>query len=189
MDQSREQVNHNDEAHGETAETAKLVQENKLAQVVHSGVDPATTLRKQNLPVVGSHRIRVRIANELRLEQREVLEKECREVTIFSEMQQILHMQRIDAIFRVVVDELVGDEERLVRIRGAETIEGEATGQASDGTEEGLEGLGQVVRNVVLVHLYSYEIVLTEAWKFCLPGSSSTTILPRSQAWFHHRYR
>ena len=75
------------------------------------------------------------ITDELGPETREVLEQERGEVTIFSEMQKVLHVQRIDAIFRIVVDELVGDEEWLVRIRGAETIEGEATGQASDGTE------------------------------------------------------
>ena len=72
---------------------------------------------------------------------------------ILSEMQEILHMQRIDVIFRVVVDELVGDEVRLEGIRGAETIEGEATGQTSDGSEQRLEGLRHVMRDEVFVDL------------------------------------
>ena len=129
------------------------------------------------------------IRNELRPERREMLEKERGEVTILSERQQVLLVKSVDVRIRVLLDDAVGDDDGATLVRSTNAIHGETTWQASDGTEEGLEGLGQVVRNVVLVHLYSYEIVLTEAWKISLPGSSSTTILPRSQAWFHHRYR
>ena len=86
LDKRRHEIKHDDEAHGETAEAAKLVKEDKFAQVVHGRVDPAATLRQQDLPVVGSNRERMGIANELSLEEREVLEQESRQVTIFSEM-------------------------------------------------------------------------------------------------------
>jgi len=47
------------------------------------------------------------------------------QVTIFTEMQEILHMQGVDAIFRVVLDELVRNERGLVRVGGSQAIEGE----------------------------------------------------------------
>ena len=134
-DDGGQQVKHDDEAHGETAEAAKLVKEDKFAQVGHGRVDPAATLRQQDLPVVGSNRERMGIANELSLEEREVLEQESRQVTIFSEMQQVLHVQRVDAILRIVLDKLVADEQRLVCVRRPETIERETTGQTGDGSE------------------------------------------------------
>ena len=118
-DDGGQQVKHDDEAHGETAEAAKLVEEDELAQIVNGGVDPAATLRQQDLPIVGSNRERMGIADELGLEEREVLEQKSRQVTILSEMQQVLRVQRVDAVLRVVLDHLVGDEERLVRVRGS----------------------------------------------------------------------
>ena len=50
------------------------------------------------------------IPNELGLEEREVLEEQRSKVSIFTKMQKVLHMQRVNAILRVVVDKLVGDE-------------------------------------------------------------------------------
>ena len=69
-------------------------------------------------------------------------------------MQEILHVQRIDTVLGVVLDNLVADEERLVRIRGAETVERETTGQTGDGTEQTLESLGHVMRDEVFVDLH-----------------------------------
>ena len=68
-------------------------------------------------------------------------------------MQQILHVQRVDAILGVVLDDLVADEQRLVRVRCAETVEGETTGQTGDRAEQRLECLRHVVGNEVLVNL------------------------------------
>ena len=81
------------------------------------------------------------ITDELSLERREVLQQQGRKVPILSEMQQILHMQRVDAVLRVVVNELVGDEQRLVRVGCAQTVEGETTGETGDRTEKGLKAL------------------------------------------------
>lgn len=69
-------------------------------------------------------------------------------------MQQILHVQRVDAILGVVLDDLVADEQRLVRVGCAETVEGETTGQTGDGAEQRLERLRHVVGNEVLVNLH-----------------------------------
>ena len=94
------------------------------------------------------------VPDELRLVVREVLEQQCGQVTIFTKVQQVLHVQGVDAILRVVVDDLVADEQGLVGIRGAETVERETTGQTSDGAEQTFESLGHVVRNEVLVDLH-----------------------------------
>ena len=67
-------------------------------------------------------------------------------------MQQILHVQRVNTILGVVLDDLVADEQRLVRVGCAETVEGETTGQTGDAAEHGFERLVQVVRDVVLEH-------------------------------------
>ena len=69
-------------------------------------------------------------------------------------MQQILHVQRVDAILGVVLDDLVADEQRLVRVGCAETVEGKTTGQTGDGAEQRLERLRHVVGNEVLVNLH-----------------------------------
>ena len=93
------------------------------------------------------------VPNELRLEAREMFEEERGQVTIFTEVQEILHMQGVDAIFRVVLDELVRDEQGLVRVGGPQAIEGETTRQTSDGAEKTLECFSHVMRDEVFIHL------------------------------------
>jgi hypothetical protein len=91
-------------------------------------LDPATTLREQDLPVVGRDRVRLGVADELCLVKRKVLEEEGREVPIFSEMEEVLHVEGVDAVLGVVMDKLIGDQEWLVGVWGAEAVESEATG-------------------------------------------------------------
>ena len=52
------------------------------------------------------------------------------------------------------MNDLVADEQRLVRVRSAKTVERETTGQTGDGTEQTLECLGHVVGDEVLVDLH-----------------------------------
>lgn len=132
MDDSGQQINHDDETHRETAETAKLIQEHKFREIVYRGIDPTSTLRKQNLPIVWCNSIGMRITNELGLEVREMFEKKRGQITIFTEMQQVLHVQSIHTILRVVLNELIRDEQWLVRVGGSETVESETTGKTGD---------------------------------------------------------
>ena len=76
LGKSRQEINHNNEPHRETTEAAQLLQENKFAKIVHSRVDPATTLRQKDLPVIGSNSEGMCVADELRLESREVFKQE-----------------------------------------------------------------------------------------------------------------
>jgi len=77
---------------------------------VNCRVDPAATLRQQNLPVIRSHGVRMSIPDELGFEEREVLEEQRGKVSIFTKMQKVLHMQCVDTILRVIVDKLVQEE-------------------------------------------------------------------------------
>lgn len=120
---------------------------------MHRRVNPTSPLTEQNLPIIRRHRVRMRISHELRLETREVLQQQSREVPILSEMQQILHMQCVDPVLRIVVYELVRDEQRLVRVRCPQAVERETTRQTGDGTKERLERLGHVMRDEIFVDL------------------------------------
>jgi len=72
------------------------------------------------------------VSDKLRLESREMLQQERRQVTIFTKMEQVFHVQRIHAIFGIVGDELVRDEKRLVGVGRAQSVESETTGQTGD---------------------------------------------------------
>lgn len=94
------------------------------------------------------------IPDELCLVVAEVFEEKCSQVSIFTEVQQVLHVKRVHAVLRIVVDDLVGDEEGLVRVVGSEAIHGETTRQTSDRAEETFERLGHVMGDEVFVDLH-----------------------------------
>ena len=113
------QINHDHETHTEATETTQLLQRNQFDQVVHSGVDPATTLRHEDGetirgdgPGVCSHRV---LCLVLGVE----LDKQRSQITIFSEMQQVLGVESVDAVLGVLVDDSVCDEQGTVRVRSA----------------------------------------------------------------------
>lgn len=105
-----QQVDHDDESHGETAETAQLLKEDELAKIMDCGIDPTTSLRQQDFPIVGGDSICVSVSDELGPEKREVLEKQSGEEPILSQMQQILRVKCVDPVFRVLSNDLVRDE-------------------------------------------------------------------------------
>jgi hypothetical protein len=78
----------------------------------------------------------VRVPYKLGLVRREVLEHKGSEVPVFSEMKQILQVKRVDPILRVVVDDLVGDEEGFMGVGRTKAVHGETAGKACDGSEE-----------------------------------------------------
>ena len=92
------------------------------------------------------------VRSELRPERREMLEQQRRQETIFSERQQILLVQGIDVWLGIFFDNAVGDDDGATFVVGTDAVHGETTGKTSDGTEEGFEGFGQVVGDVVLEH-------------------------------------
>ena len=154
LDQGGQEVDEDDEAHGKAAETAQSIEEDEFGQVVDGGIDPSTTLRQQDSPLIGGDSVRLSVPDELGLVVREVLKQQGCQVSIFTEMEQVLHMESVDAVLGVVVDDSLGNEERLVCVRSPESVHGETTGQASDRAEQAFECFGEVVRDVVFVDLH-----------------------------------
>jgi hypothetical protein len=56
------------------------------------------------------------------------------------------------------MNDLIRDEERLVRVRCSQSIDRETTGQTGNRVEERFERLGQMVRDEVFVHLEMPEL-------------------------------
>ena len=144
---------------------------------MHCTVDPTTTLREQDLPVIGGNSVGVGITNELGLEHGEVLQEEGGKVSIFTKVQQVLHVESVDTVFGVVGNKLVRDEEWLVGVRRAQAVESETTGQAGDGSKERLEGLGHVMGQEVLVHLHHGDDRLLRVRKLCFTANTQQLLV------------
>jgi hypothetical protein len=112
-DKGTEEVDEDDESHRETAETAKVLKEDKFGQVVDSRVNPSTSLGEQNAPGVRSSRKSVRIRDELVRHSREVLRHQSGQITILTKREKILLVQRVHNTVGVVLDDFVRDDERL----------------------------------------------------------------------------
>ena len=68
---------------------------------------PRHTLRKQDFPVVRSHRESVCVSNKFGLVRREMFQDQGGEVPVLSQMQEVLHVQRVDSVLLVFVDDLL----------------------------------------------------------------------------------
>ena len=137
-----QQVQEDKEPHGEATEPEQLWEQDKLAQVVNGRVDPTTTLREQNSPRLRSDRVCDGICVELGAEGREMLEHQSRELTIFTEGEQVLLVQRVNMAFRIVVDDTVRNDDRTALVSSTNPVKRETTGQTSNTAEQTLECLG-----------------------------------------------
>ena len=93
------------------------------------------------------------ILSELGPERGEVFEQKCREVTIFTEREQVLLVQGIDKWFSLLLDDPVRDDDRATFVGSTDPVHRETSGQTRHGAEQALERLRQVVGDVVLVDL------------------------------------
>ena len=66
--------------------------------------------------------MRDRVGCELRLEGGEMFEEQGRQVTIFTEREQVLLMEGINVGLGVVLDDAVGDDNRTALIRSSDSI-------------------------------------------------------------------
>mgnify|MGYP000032300207 CR=1 FL=1 len=97
-------------------ETAKTRRLNQLEEIVDCGVNPATPLRKENAPIFGRSGLSLRIPNEHSLVIAEMLEDQSCQVSVLSEVEQVLRVKSVNAIFRVLIHDRCSDEERSMRI-------------------------------------------------------------------------
>ena len=63
------------------------------------------------------------IADEFRLVCRKMFQNQSCEVSVFPQMKQILKMQSIDSVFGIIVHDLVGDKEWLMRVRCSKAVD------------------------------------------------------------------
>lgn len=113
----------------------------------------------------------VRVSSEGELVVGEVLQQQCGQVPILSEMQQVLHVQglrsantpislllraepganqtHVNSVFAESDDNVIGNEDRLV-LDSAQAVEGETSWKTGYTAKERLEGLGQMMRDEVL---------------------------------------
>lgn len=90
---------------------------------------------------------------KLHLEGREVLHHERGEVTIFTEREQVLLVERVDIDLRVFVNDPGRNDDRPSLVGRTDSVDTETTGKTGDGSKETFERLGQVMRDVVFVNL------------------------------------
>jgi len=93
------------------------------------------------------------VGAKLGLERREMLHQQCCQETIFSKREKILLVERVDIGLGVFFDNAVGDDDGSTFVCGSDTIESETARKTGDRSKERLESLGQMVGDVVLVHL------------------------------------
>ncbi|KAI6770920.1 hypothetical protein HG531_009775 [Fusarium graminearum] len=93
LDNSTQEIDENDESHTETTETTKFGKRDKLDQVVHSRVNPTTSLRQEDGPRVGSNGPSLRAVEVLCLVLAVVLEEQSRKVSILTKVKQVLHVK------------------------------------------------------------------------------------------------
>lgn len=130
--QSADQIEKDEEPHRETAHSAQVRKNGKLAQVVNGRVDPTPALRKQHSPGYRRHGTRNCVRSELGLEGGEMFHQQCRQESIFAEGEQILLVQGVYVIIRIFINYTVGDDERSAFVSSADAVKGEATRKTRD---------------------------------------------------------
>ncbi len=136
-----------------------LRKEQKFCEIVHRRIDPATALREQNRPTFRRVRLALRVGREGNLHVGKVFEHQRGQVSILAERQQILLVQRVDIIDRVVFNDLLVDEQRDRLVGRADAIHAKTAGQARHGAKQRFKRLCHVMRNEVLVNLKASESI------------------------------
>ena len=149
-DEGADELDEDDELHAEAEGAAQVPHQHQLHEVVHRAVDPAPALRQQHRELLRHRRLAHRLRHEHLLALRERLQHQRRQVAVFAEQEQVLLVQRVDHVLRVVLHHVrVGEDGHpvvLPAFRRFDPVHAEAAGQTGDAAEDGFEGFGQVVR-------------------------------------------
>ena len=116
MNDSTDQIEHDNESHTETAESAQPFDGEKDEEIVNGRVNPSSSLGEENRPCIWGSRPCTCVTNKLRLESVVVFQEETKlvrsregvrcEITIFTKEEQVLGVEIIDPVLRVIVDNL-----------------------------------------------------------------------------------
>lgn len=154
QDERSHQLNKDDKSHREAESSTKIVDLNELGQIVHSRVNPSSTLREKNKEGIRYDSLANSLRHKHHFPLGECLEHQCRQVSIFTKQEKILLVQRVDNILRIVLDNVgIGNDGHPVTVGTLwrlDSVGTKASGQTSDTAKAGFKGLCLVVRDVVL---------------------------------------
>lgn len=157
QDERSDEFDKHNKLHAEAEGAAEILDENELHEVVDGRVDPATALRQKHLECVGHRGLAHGLRHEDLLALGEGPQHERRQIAVLAEQKQVLLVQRVHDVLRVVLDDIRVGQDRHPVVLGAlgrfDAVHAEASGQARDTAEDGLERLGEVVRDEVLEDL------------------------------------
>lgn len=123
---------------------------------MHSRVDPSTSLRQQHLKLVRYDCLTHSLRDKNLFTLREGLKHECGQVSVLTKEEEILCVQCIDNVLRVVFDDVRVGKDRdpvvLAALGGLDTVHAETTGETGNTAKDGFESLSQVVGDEVPIH-------------------------------------
>ena len=132
QDKSTDQFDEDDELHAEAECTTEISDKDQFHEVVHGRVDPSAALREKNGESIRDGSFADSLRNEDLLTLREGLEHERRQISVFTEQEQVLLVQRVDNVLRVVLDDVRVRKDRYPvarsTLRRLDAIHAEAAG-------------------------------------------------------------
>lgn len=153
QDEGTRQFHEHDELHGEAESTAKIPDQQQFRQIVDCRVDPSSSLGQQDAEAIRDDRLANSLWTEDHLALGECLEHERCEVSIFTEQEQVLLVERVDNVLRIVFHNIRvsenGDPIAVFFLGCLDSVHRETTWKTSNTTKHGLESLGHVMGNIV----------------------------------------
>lgn len=127
-----EEIEEYDEAHGEAAPTAHVIDAEQFHQIVDGRVDPSSSLRQQDGPAGRGDSVGDGVWRKLHLERRKVFHHQRGQVTIFTEGEQVLFVKRVDVDLGVFVNDPRRDDNRSTLVGCTDSVNTETTGKTCD---------------------------------------------------------
>lgn len=103
---------------------------------MNSRINPSSSLRNKHTPLIGCIGFALSVRYEFGLVAWEMLQQQCRQIAILSKIQQVLHMQRIDLVDMVIIDDIIAAKKGSSSIDTPDPIHCEASRQACNSGEE-----------------------------------------------------
>lgn len=157
QDQGTDEFDEDDKLHAEAKCAAKISNEHQLHQIVDSTIDPSPSLRKKHLELFRHSGFADGLRHKDLLALRECLKHQGRQVSVLTEQKQVLLVQRVNHVLRVVLDDVRVGKDRnpvvLPAFGSLDAVHAETSWKTGNTTKDGFERFGQVVRDEVLKNL------------------------------------
>jgi hypothetical protein len=123
-----QEIDKDDEAHGETTAAAQFFEANELEQVMYRGINPLASLRKQDAPSIRNNDMDDNVRCKFHLEEWEMLHHNRRQIAILSELGRILLMEHVNITLGILLDDVAGDDKRTTLIGCPDSMHREIIG-------------------------------------------------------------